>query len=119
MEITERTIGDLTILDLRGRLVAGDGDEVLRDAVDRIVRLGRTKVLLNMDDVHYIDSGGVGMLASKYTSLRRRNGQLKLCNLHPRTTRVLDITRLLTVFESFGSEAEGVASFGETGEPKG
>jgi anti-sigma B factor antagonist len=111
MQIAERTIGDLTILDLKGRLVAGDGDDVFRAAVDRLVRLGRTKVLVNMDEVPAIDSCGLGVLVSKYVTLRRSNGQLKLCNLRPRPSRVLDITKLLTVFEAFASEADGVKSF--------
>jgi anti-anti-sigma factor len=114
MQIAERTIGDLTILDLQGRLVAGDGDDLFRDAVDRLVRLGRTKVLLNMDEVPYIDSGGLGVLASKYVTLRKRNGQLKLCHLQPRSARVLKVTRLLTVFEVFASEADGIKSFADT-----
>ncbi len=87
MEISERTIGDLTILDLKGRLVEHDGDDVFRVAVDRLVELGRMKVLLNMDEVPYIDSCGLGVLASKYVTLRKRDGQLKLCNLNPRSSR--------------------------------
>src|SRR5688572_21058451 len=114
MKIAERTIGDLTILDLNGRLVAGDGDDVLREAVDRLVGLGCRKLLLNLQEVPYIDSGGLGVLVSKYCTLRRREGQPKLCNLTPRTAKVLDITRLLTVFGSFASEADGVKSFTET-----
>ncbi len=114
MQIVERAIGDLTILDLKGRLVAGDGDDVLRDTVDRLVQLGRRKVLLNMDEVPDIDSCGLGVLVSKYITLRKRNGQLKLCNLRPRTFRVLDITKLLTVIDAFDSEADGIKSFAET-----
>ena len=116
MQIVERAIGDLTILDLKGRLVAGDGDDVFRDTINRLVQLGRRKVLLNLDEVPYIDSGGLGVLVSKYITLRKRNGQLKLCNLRPRTFRVLDITKLLTVFEAFDSEADGVKSFAEASE---
>ena len=116
MQIAERTIGDVTILDLKGRLVAGDGDDLFRDAVDRLARSGRTKLLLNMDEVPYIDSGGLGVLVSKLVTLRRSGGQLKLCNLRPRCSRVLEITRLLTVFEAFVSEDAGVKSFAETEE---
>jgi anti-sigma B factor antagonist len=111
MEISERTVGDLTILNLKGRLVESDGADVFRDAVDRLVQRGRLKVLLNMDQVPYIDSCGLGALASKYVTLRKRNGQLKLCNLSPRSSKVLEVTKLLTVFEAFASEAEGVKSF--------
>jgi anti-anti-sigma factor len=111
MQIAERTIGELTILDLKGRLAAGDGDDLFRDTVDQLVRLGRKQVLLNLDEVPSIDSGGLGVLASKYATLCGRNGQLKLCNLRPRVTKVLAITRLLTVFETFASEADAVKSF--------
>jgi len=111
MEIRERTIDDLTILDLKGRLVAGDGVDVFRDAIDQLVGQDRTKVLLNLDEVPYIDSGGLGVLVSKLVTLRRRNGQLKLCNLRPRASKVLEITRLLTIFETFASEADGIKSF--------
>src|SRR5262245_2513587 len=113
MEIAERTIGDVTVLDLSGRLVAGDGDDVLRDAVDRLAQIGCRKLLLNLKAVPYIDSGGLGVLVSKYCTLRKRDGQLKLCNLTPRTARVLDITKLSAVFGSFTSEADGVKSFSE------
>jgi len=113
MEIAERTIGDVTILDLKGRLVAGDGDDVLRDAVDRLVRVGCRKLLLNLQEVPYIDSGGLGVLVGKYVSLRKRDGHLKLCNAGPRAERVLRITKLLTVFEALDSEAEAIKSFTE------
>ena len=111
MHIIERAVGDLTILDLKGRLVAGDGDEVFRDTMNRLAQLGRRKVLLNLDEVTYIDSCGVGAIVSKYVTLRKRDGQLKLYNLGPRTLRVFDITKLLTVFDAFDSEAEAVKSF--------
>src|SRR5215471_10218326 len=111
MEIAERTIGDITILDLKGRLVAGEGDDALRVAVDGLVQRGRIKVLLNMDEVPYVDSGGLGVLASKYVTLRKRGGDLKMYSVGPRCSRVLTITRLLTVFESYASEADGVSSF--------
>ena len=111
MHINERAVGDLTILDLKGRLVAGDGDEVFRDTINRLAQLGRRKVLLNLEEVSYIDSCGVGAIVSKYVTLRKRDGQLKLYNLRPRTLRVLDITKLLTVFDAFDSEAEAVRSF--------
>jgi anti-sigma B factor antagonist len=113
MQIVERAVGDLTILALKGRLVAGDGDDVFRDALDRVVLAGRRNVLLNMNEVTYIDSCGLGILVSKYVTLHTRHGQLKLCNLRPRSFRVLEITKLLTVFDAFDSEADGVRSFAE------
>ena len=116
MQIDERTVGDVTILDLKGRLVAGDGDDVFRSAIERLVRDGRTNLLLNLDGVTDIDSCGLGVLVSKYVTLRKRNGQLKLFNIRQRPRRVLDVTKLLTVFESFDSETDGVESF--SGSPK-
>ena len=116
MQIVERAIGDLTILDLKGRLVAGDGDDLFRDTINRLVQLGRRKVLLNLDEVPYIDSGGLGVLVSKYITLRKSNGQLRLYNLSPRSFRVLEITKLLTVFDAFDSEADGIKSFAEASE---
>jgi anti-sigma B factor antagonist len=112
MRIAERTIGDLTILDLKDPLVEGEGDDAFRDAVDRLVELGRLQVLVNMADVPFIDSTGLGVLASKYVTLHKRNGRLKLCNISPRTRRVLETTKLVRVFEIFASEAEAVSSFG-------
>jgi anti-sigma B factor antagonist len=114
MEIVERAIGDLTILDLKGRLVAGDGDELFRDTVSRLTETGRRKLLVNLAEVTSVDSCGVGVLVSKYITLCKRGGQLKLYNLRPRSFRVLDVTKLLTVLESFESEAEAVRSFAKT-----
>jgi anti-sigma B factor antagonist len=111
MQIVERTIGDLTILDLQGALAEGDGDDLFRDAVDGLVERGRLLVLLNLTGVPYIDSTGLGILASKYFTLRRRGGQLKLCHISERTRRVLETTKLLKVFEVFAAEAEAVRSF--------
>jgi anti-sigma B factor antagonist len=111
MEIVERSVGDVTVLDLKGRLLLGDGDDLFRDTVNQLVQLGRRKILLNLDEVTHIDSAGLGMMVSKYITLHKRDGQLKLCHLHVRSFRVLHITKLLTVFESFSSEAEAIESF--------
>ena len=111
MQIAERTIGDVTILDLKGPLVEGEGDDAFRDAVNRLVDLGRMQVLVNMAEVLYIDSTGLGVLASKYVTLHRRNGRLKLCNISPRTRRVLETTKLLKVFDVFETEADAIDSF--------
>ena len=111
MNLEQRTVGDVSILDLDGRLVAEDGFEVLRLALNRLIADGRTKVLLNMDRVTYLDSAGIGLIACKYVTLNRHNGQLKLCNLHLRSFEVLNVTKLLTVFEAFDSEADAIKSF--------
>ena len=111
MKIAERTVGDVTILDLEGRLILDDGFEPLREVINRVVGEGRRKLLLNLDGVTYLDSAGVGLIACKYVTLCRHNGQLKLCNLHARSHEVLHITKLLTVFEAFPSEAVALNSF--------
>ena len=112
MQVVERVAGDVIVLDLKGRLVFGDGDELFRDTLNRLIKNGQRKILLNLDQVNYIDSGGLGVLVSKYISLCKRDGHLKLCRVHGRPLKVLGITRLLTVFESFDSEEEALKTFG-------
>ena len=110
MQINERVVGDITILDLKGRFVEERGDD-FRDTMNRLVKGGVRKVLLNFDEITYLDSAGLGMLVSKYITLNKRDGHLKLCKLHTRSFRVLDLTRLLSIIESFESETEAIASF--------
>jgi anti-anti-sigma factor len=112
MQIVERTVGDVTVLDLTGRLILDDGYEPLRVTLNRVIGEERRKVLLNLDGVRFLDSAGIGLIACKYVTMCRHNGQLKLCNLHTRTHEVLHITKLLTVFEAFASEADALKSFG-------
>ena len=112
MQISERSVGDVMILDLKGRLILDDGFEPLRLALSRVIGDGWRKVLLNLADVVFLDSAGVGLIACKYITLSRHNGQLKLCNLRPRSHEVLRTTKLLTVFETFPSEADALESFG-------
>jgi anti-sigma B factor antagonist len=111
MRISERTIGDVTILDLEGRLILDDGFEPLRAALSRLIGEGRRKLLLNLGGVTFLDSAGVGLVACKYVTLCRHGGQLKLCNLQARSEEVLRATKLLTVFETFASEADALKSF--------
>jgi anti-anti-sigma factor len=110
MQITERKVGDITILDLKGRFVEERGDD-FRDTMNRLVKGGVRKVLLNFDEITYIDSAGLGMIVSKYITLNKRDGHMKLCKLQSRSFRVLDITRLLTIIPSFESETEALDSF--------
>ena len=112
MKIEEREAGGVAVLDLKGRLVAGDGDQLLIETVNRLAQAGRVNVLLNLAEVPYIDSGGLGAIMAKYITLHKRNGQLKLCSVRPRSFKVLNVTRLLTVLASFDSEAEALRSFG-------
>src|SRR6185295_3925954 len=111
MHIDERTIGDVVVLDVRGRVMLGEGDELLRDKVNSLMNQGRKKIVLNLAEVPYIDSAGLGEVVRTYTTVSRQGGQLKLLNLTKRITDLLSITKLLTVFETFDSEAEALKTF--------
>jgi anti-sigma B factor antagonist len=111
MTITERRVGDVTILDMKGRLVLDDGDEALRAQLNELINQSRLKAVINMRDVTYIDSCGVGALVEKYVSMRRQGGDVKLLNLTPRSQHVLEIAGLLKIFEAYTTEAAAVASF--------
>ena len=111
MQITQRAAGDVTILDLDGRLVAGDGAELLRDKVASVVFQGERKLLLNLAGVPYMDSGGLGELVRCSLIAQREKGSVKLVNLTSRITDLLTITKLLTVFDTFDTEAAALADF--------
>lgn len=111
MTMKERWVGDVTILDLKGRLVLDEGDVVLRARVNGLIDQSRLKVVINMQGVTYMDSCGVGALVEKYVSVRRQGGDVKLLHLTPRTHRILHITGLLNVFEAYNTEADAVTSF--------
>ena len=104
----------MTILRMSGRLELDEGDVVFRDCVDRLVAEGRVWIMLDLKSVSLIDSAGIGMLVSKYLSVRRRGGTIKLLHLTPRCGELLHITRLNTVFEIFDDEAQAVRSFDVT-----
>jgi anti-sigma B factor antagonist len=111
MQIDERTIGDVLILDIKGRITLGEGDELLKDKVNSLLNQGLKKIVLNLAEVPYIDSAGLGEVVRTYTTVSRQGGQLKLVNLTKRITDLLAITKLLTVFETFESENDAVQSF--------
>ena len=111
MVIEERIIGDVTILDLKGKMTLGEGDELLKDKINSLIHQGQKKLLLNLEGVPYIDSAGLGEIVRTYTTVSRQGGNLKLVNLTKRITDLLSITKLLTVFETFDSEPEAVSSF--------
>lgn len=111
MKIVERQVGDVTILDLQGKILIGEGDDALRDAVNKAVDGGKTKLLLNLAEVPYVDSAGLGEIVRCYTTVSRKGGRLKLINLTRKIQDLLSITKLLTVFETFDTEEEGVKSF--------
>lgn len=111
MQISERPIGDVVILDVKGRITLGDGDELLKDKVNSLVSTGKKKIILNLADVPYVDSAGLGEIVRTYTTVSRQGGSLKLLNLTKRISDLLSITKLLTVFETFDSETEAIKSF--------
>jgi anti-sigma B factor antagonist len=111
MKIVERTVSDVVILDLHGKILIGEGDDALRDAVTRLVDSGKTKILLNLAEVPYVDSAGLGEIVRCYTTVSRKGGRLKLLNLTKKIKDLLSITKLLTVFETHESEDEAVKSF--------
>ena len=111
MQIEERSAGDVIILDLKGKMTLGEGDELLKDKINSLIHQGHKKLLLNLEGVPYIDSAGLGEIVRTYTTVSRQGGNLKLVNLTKRITDLLSITKLLTVFETFDSEKDAVASF--------
>jgi anti-sigma B factor antagonist len=111
MEINERTSGDIMILDLKGRMTLGEGDELLKDKINSLLLQGYKKLVLNLANVPYIDSAGLGEIVRTYTTVSRQGGSLKLLHLTKRIEDLLSITKLLTVFETIDSEPEVVKSF--------
>jgi anti-sigma B factor antagonist len=111
LNIKERQAGDVTILDLSGKITIGEGSVQLREAVRKLLEEGKKKILLNLGDVSYVDSSGIGELVSSYTTTNNQGGQLKLLNLTKKIQDLLMITKLLTVFQTFDNEQEAVASF--------
>lgn len=112
MQMTERTVNDVMILDLDGRLTIDAGAEQLREAIKRLVSQGKSNVLINLTKVPYVDSGGLGELVHSLVSARKAKGEVKLMGLTSKITDLLAITRLVTVFETFETEADALASFG-------
>jgi anti-sigma B factor antagonist len=111
MQIDERQVGEVTILDLKGKITLNEGDEVLKDKINSLILQNRKRILLNLADVPYIDSAGLGEIVRTYTTVSRQGGQLKLVNLTKRITDLLMITKLLTVFETFDVEQDALKSF--------
>jgi anti-sigma B factor antagonist len=111
MQIDERTVGDVVVLDLKGKVTLGEGDELLKDKVNSLVNQGKKKIVLNLEAVPYVDSAGLGEIVRTYTTVSRQGGSLKLLGLTKRITDLLSITKLLTVFETFESENDAVRSF--------
>ncbi|MEP7273376.1 MAG: STAS domain-containing protein [Acidobacteriota bacterium] len=111
MTITERKSGDVTILDVEGKILLGEGDVQLKRKIDELIERKETKLLLNLAKVPYMDSGGLGEIVRSYTTVKRAGGELKLLNATKRISDLLTITKLITVFEIFEEEPEAVKSY--------
>jgi len=111
LSIKHREAGDITILDLAGKITIGEGSVQLREAVRGLLDAGKKKILLNLGDVSYVDSSGIGELVSSYSTASKAGGNLKLLNLTKKIQDLLAITKLLTVFEIHESEDAALASF--------
>jgi anti-sigma B factor antagonist len=110
MKVSSRQVDGVVIVDLSGRITLGEGSTVLRDTVRDLLSKGQKKILLNLAEVTYIDSSGIGELVSAYTSVRNQGGDLKLLNLTKKVHDLLQITKLYTVFDVKDSESAAVAS---------
>ena len=111
LNINERQAGDVTVLDMSGKITIGEGSVSLRSAIRRLLEEGKKRILLNLAGISYVDSSGIGELVSSYTAINKEGGQLKLLNLTQKIQDLLTITKLLTVFDVYESEADALNSF--------
>jgi anti-sigma B factor antagonist len=111
LEIRERPVGEVVILEMFGKITIGEGSVQLRDAVSSLLDSGRNKIILNLSGVSYVDSSGIGELVSRYTTTKNTGGRLKLLSLPKKIKDLLMITKLLTVFEIFEDEQAALDSF--------
>lgn len=111
LKVSVRQVGEVAVVDLSGKITLGEGSGTLRDTVADISGKGNKNILLNMENVTYIDSAGLGELVGSYTSVTNKGGQLKLVNLQSKLKDLMQITKLHTVFRVFESEDEAIASY--------
>ena len=111
LKLSTRQVDGVTIVDCSGRITLGEGSVVLRDAVKDLLSKGQKKIVLNLADVNYIDSSGIGELVSAYTTVKNQGGELKLLNLTKKVHDLLQITKLYTVFDLKDDEASAVKAF--------
>lgn len=111
LNITERQAGDVTVLDMSGKVTIGEGSVALRNAIRSLLQEGKKKVLLNLAGVGYVDSSGIGELVSSFTTVGNAGGELKLLNLTEKLQDLLAITKLLTVFDVYNNEGEALQSY--------
>jgi len=113
MKATNRQVDGVAVVDMSGRITLGEGSVVLRDTIRDLIGTGSKKILLNLGDVTYIDSSGIGELVSAFTAVRREGGELKLLNLTKKVHDLLQITKLYTVFDIKDDEATAIKAFGK------
>jgi anti-sigma B factor antagonist len=111
LKMTERTVDGVSVLDLEGRIVLGEESSALRERVKNLLGQDHKKIVLNMGNVSYIDSAGLGALVASYTSAKNQGAILKLVNLGSKFREVLQVTKLLTVFEVYDTEQAAISSF--------
>ena len=111
MNISERVVDTITILDLSGKLTIGEAAQLLKDKTESLVFQGRNRVIVNLAAVPYIDSGGLGQLVACYTTLAKAGGRLTLLNVGTRNHDLLSITKLVSVFDTFDTEREAIESY--------
>ena len=111
LKMSQREVDGVTVVALDGRIVLGDGSALLRKTIGQLLEDNRTKILINLADVNYIDSSGIGELVHAYTSVRTRGGELKLLHLTKKVRDLLQITKLYTVFDVYSDESAAVRSF--------
>lgn len=111
MQLKTRKVDSVNVVDINGKITLGEGNVILRDTIRNLLARGEKKILLNLGDVTYIDSSGIGELVSSFTTTTNQGGQLKLLNLTKKVQDLLQITKLLTVFEVFNNETEALQTF--------
>lgn len=111
LNISERQAGDVTILDMDGKVTIGEGSVALRNTIRRLLGEGKNKILLNLGGVGYVDSSGIGELVSSFTAVNKEGGQLKLLNLTQKIQDLLAITKLLTVFDVYENEGDALGAY--------
>lgn len=111
MKISRREVGGIAIIEPKGKVTIGEGDILLRDEITKLLAEDKKKLVLDLGEVSYMDSAGVGELVSVYTSVKNRGGELKLANLTKKIKDLLSITQLLTIFDAYDSVDEALAGF--------
>ena len=118
VKLASRQVGDVTVIDAAGRITLGEGASAFRDTIRDLAAKGNKKLLLNLAEVSYIDSSGIGEMVSGFTTVTNNGGHLKLMGLSKRVKDLLQITKLYTVFEVYDDEADAVRSFSQAGSSK-